>query len=111
MARHAIPKVIADHLTSLDASGLSLSAIQVGSAGWFAWLNDAATRSFAFDSPQGLLTARRESRHGTWYWYAYRSQHGHLHKAYLGKSEELTSERLHEVAARLTAERATSLQF
>jgi hypothetical protein len=97
MARHPIPQVIDDHLTPLDVTGEAMPAIMVGSAGWYAWLNDATTRSFAFHSPQGVLTARRERRHGTWYWYAYRSQHGHLSKAYLGKSEELTTERLHNV--------------
>ena len=58
--------------------------------------------------PQGTLTARREHRHSTWYWYAYRSQKGHLHKIYLGKSEELTLVRLHAAATLLPAENATS---
>jgi LuxR family transcriptional regulator, maltose regulon positive regulatory protein len=104
MARHAIPQVIDDLLTPLDAGGVSLPATPVGSAGWYRWLNDPATRSFAFHSSQGTLTARREHRHGTWYWYAYRSQHGNLHKAYLGKSEELTPARLKDVAAMLATE-------
>ncbi|MFL5653768.1 MAG: LuxR C-terminal-related transcriptional regulator, partial [Ktedonobacteraceae bacterium] len=38
----------------------------------------------------------------------YRSQSGRLHKAYLGKSEELTLPRLHEAATVLSAEGATS---
>jgi hypothetical protein len=37
-------------------------------------------------------------------WYAYRTQHGQLHKAYLGKPEELTRERLNKVAAALGAD-------
>ena len=111
MARHPIPKVIDDHLTPLDVTGVAMPAIIVGSSGWYAWLNDATTRSFAFHSPQGVLTARRERRHGTWYWYAYRSQHGHLSKAYLGKSEELTTERLHNVAATLATSTLTSLHM
>jgi LuxR family maltose regulon positive regulatory protein len=110
MARHRIPQVIDDKLILLEADG-SLPSILVGSAGWYAWLNDATTRSFAFHSPQGVLTARRERRHGTWYWYAYRSQHGHLSKAYLGKSEELTTERLHNVAAMLATSTLTSLHM
>src|SRR6266581_1285555 len=101
MARHRIPQVIDDKLILLDADS-NLPSILVGSAGWYVWLNDAATRSFAYHSVGGTLTARREQQHGHWYWYAYRSQHGDLHKAYLGKSEELTSTRLHDVAAVLT---------
>jgi LuxR family transcriptional regulator, maltose regulon positive regulatory protein len=108
MARHPIPQVIDDLLTPLDASGVSLSAVSVGSAAWYRWLNEAATRSFAFHSPQGTLTARRERRQGTWYWYAYRTQHGHLRKAYLGKSEELTLTRLNDVATMLATELVNS---
>jgi LuxR family transcriptional regulator, maltose regulon positive regulatory protein len=37
-------------------------------------------------------------------WYAYRTQGGQLHKAYLGKPEELTRDRLNEVAAALEAD-------
>src|SRR6266849_1892625 len=111
MARHPISRVIDDHLLPPDSTNSSFPAIQVGSEAWYAWLSQPATRSFAFHSPQGTLTARREHRHGTWYWYAYRSQEGHVRKVYLGKSEELTPARLHEAASSLSAERATSLQL
>ncbi len=108
MARRSIPRVIDDHLIPLDNTSQSFPAISVGSNAWYAWLNEPATRSFAFHSPEGTLTARREQRHDTWYWYAYRTQDGQLHKTYLGKSEELTPVRLHEAATLLSAERATS---
>src|SRR5215472_12924687 len=110
MAHHSIPRVIDDHLIPSDRANQSFLAIQVGSEAWYAWLNEQATHSFAFHSPQGTLTVRREHRHGTWYWYAYRSRDGHLHKTYLGKSEELTSVRLHEAATVLSAQRATHPQ-
>ena len=35
-------------------------------------------QAFAFHSPQGTLTARREHRYATVYWYAYRCREGHL---------------------------------
>src|SRR5438876_1362268 len=108
MARHAIPRVIDDRLLSPKSSNASFTPIQVGSETWYAWLNEPAPRSFAFSSPQGALTARREERHSTWYWYAYRSRGGHLYKVYLGKSEELTLERLHAATALLSADSATS---
>jgi LuxR family transcriptional regulator, maltose regulon positive regulatory protein len=108
MARHSIPRVIDDHLLSPQSANASFTPIQVGSETWYAWLNEPAPRSFAFSSPQGTLTARREERHSTWYWYAYRSRGGHLHKVYLGKSEELTLVRLHEAAALLSVQSAAS---
>ncbi len=110
MARRAIPRVIDDRLVPPASAKQSLPTIEVGSEAWYAWLTEPATRSFAFHSPQGTLTARREHIHGTWYWYAYRSQNGHLHKAYLGKSEELTLVRLHTAATMLSAEKATRPQ-
>ena len=110
MARHAIPRVINDRLIPPDRANQRSLAVAVHSEAWYAWLNEPDTRSFAFRSPQGTLTARREHRQGTWYWYAYRSQNGHLHKTYLGKSEELTLVRLHEAATLLSAEKATPPQ-
>ena len=110
MARHPIPQVIDDQLTPLDITGGSLPTIQVGSADWYAWLNEAAARSFAYHSAQGFLTARRERRKGAWYWYAYRTRNGQLHKAYLGKAEELTSIRLNHVAAMLSVETVAGTQ-
>ena len=108
MARHAIPRVIDDRLLSPTSANAGFTPIQVGSETWFAWLNEPGPRSFAFSSTQGTLTARREERHSTWYWYAYRSIVGHLRKVYLGKSEELTLERLHEAAVLLSADSATN---
>jgi len=110
MARHAIPQVIDDRLIPSESAYQSSPAIQVGSEAWYAWLREPATRSFAFHSLQGTLTARREHNHGSWYWYAYRTRKGHLYKTYLGKSEELTLVRLQEAAHLLSAERATRPQ-
>jgi LuxR family transcriptional regulator, maltose regulon positive regulatory protein len=107
MARRAISRVIDDCLIPSENAHQSFPAIQVGSEAWHAWLNEPYTRSFAFHNPQGTLTARREHIHGTWYWYAYRTRKGHLYKTYLGKSEELTLERLQEAVTLLSTERAT----
>jgi len=104
MARHRIPQVIDGHLQQIDTTDGSLPAIVVGSAAWYTWLKGEATQSFAYRSTLGSLTARRERQHGKGYWYAYRTQHGQLHKAYLGKPEELTRERLNKVAAALEAD-------
>ena len=108
MVHRSLPRVLDDQLMLPDRADQSFLAIQVGSDAWYAWLNEPATRSFAFHSPQGTLTARREHRRGTW--HAYRTREGHLHKIYLGKSEELTLVRLHAAATLLSAESATSSQ-
>jgi len=111
MARHAIPRVIDNLLVPPASARQNLPTIEVGSQAWYAWLTEPATHSFAFQSPQGTLTARREQIHSTCYWYAYRSQNGHLHKAYLGKSEELTLVRLHAAATVLSADKAARPQL
>jgi predicted ATPase/DNA-binding CsgD family transcriptional regulator len=81
-------------MPTLEGNGIS---IPLGSAAWDSWVEHA--RSFRFESPHASFTARKEQRPGGWYWYAYRRRHGTLHIAYLGKSEELSSERLRTVGA------------
>jgi hypothetical protein len=101
MAR--IPSV-ANGLLDMGALG-GTAALAVGSPAWFAWLADDAARSFAFRSAEGSYTARKEHRgRRGGYWVAYRTLGGRQHKAYLGKAEELTPERLAQAAlARLDA--------
>jgi predicted ATPase/DNA-binding CsgD family transcriptional regulator len=77
--------------------------LPVGTPEWYAWLSRA--RSFAFRSALGTFTARKEqasNKRGSGYWRAYRKRDGKLHRVYLGKSEELTLERLNAVAGTLT---------
>jgi LuxR family maltose regulon positive regulatory protein len=86
--------------TVLVGSAGPASNIAVDSPAWYAWLEQATT--FAFTSAQGSFTARKERRGRTgWYWKAYRKQAGTLHRAYLGKSADLTLDRLHAVANEL----------
>ncbi len=68
--------------------------IPVGSIFWFEWLSKA--KKFSFKYPDGAFTAQQETRRNTSYWYAYKRRNGKLHKAYLGKTEELTLERLRQ---------------
>ena len=82
--------------------GLGGPGIGVESASWAAWLTDPATRSFSFHGSDGRYTARKERRsRGGEYWVAYRKRGGKLHKAYLGKPQNVTLGRLSEVAAAL----------
>ena len=83
--------------------------LEVGTPAWYEWLNKVTT--FAYTSEQGSFTARKEqagNRRGGRYWKAYRKRQGKLYRAYLGKSEELTLERLRRVAASLPGNVETS---
>lgn len=78
--------------------------LSVGSGSWYAWLETAT--SFTFKSEAGSFTAhktRAGNGRGSWYWRAYRRQHGHLFSVYLGSSANLTLERLHEAARHLSS--------
>ena len=92
-----IPRVTNGVLEQPD--GLRLT---VGGPGWLAWLNETDVRSFAFRDAAGSFTARKERKqHGDGYWVAYRKLAGKLHRVYLGKSNELNLERLHQAAVTL----------
>lgn len=103
MARRRIAQIIANQLLPFDG-GATPAPIGLDTDPWFAWLNDAANQSFAFRSDHGNFTARREARPGGSYWYAYRTHQGKLRKIYLGRTAELTSQRLLEAARALAAE-------
>ena len=92
-------------------------AIRLESAGWWAWLESAAARSFAYplyDQQagyiRGFMTVRKEQRErGSDYWVAYRRVGGCLRKIYLGRSAELTQRQLAAIAERyLTLEAPAS---
>jgi LuxR family transcriptional regulator, maltose regulon positive regulatory protein len=97
MAR-STPQVTDDRLTSHGAA----EPIVVGSAAWFAWLEQAS--GFAFRGSAGTFTARHEARGSGMYWRAYRTINGRQRRAYLGRSADLTFERLQVVAAQLAAD-------
>lgn len=97
------PTVISDWLCVGETESGSATTIPVGSSLWFAWLADHS--AFKYENEVGHFTAKREIRAGGAYWYAYRRRDGKLTKAYLGKTEELTPERLHQVNARLAGPR------
>ena len=102
MQGHSRP-IVRNGLLSDDAT----NSIQVGSRRWHMWLSDHTT--FAFYGNAGYLTARREIRRNTAYWYGYRWRAGKLAKTYLGKSAELTLERLEQACARLAGQIPHSL--
>lgn len=92
----------------LHSGSDAASHLRVGSREWLAWLAD--NECFTFIGDTGHFSAQRETRRGIAYWYAYRRRNGHLYKAYLGKSESLTPERLAQVASQL-AGRAPAMRL
>jgi LuxR family maltose regulon positive regulatory protein len=94
MAR-TTPRVEGSTLVGGDAG-----PITIGSLAWYAWLEQATT--FAVATLDGSFTARKErSARAGGYWKAYRKRAGKLQSAYLGKSADLTLERLQTMAASL----------
>ncbi len=70
---------------------------------WLSWL-DTRT-SFSFQGRSGRLSVLKESRlRGDGYWYAYRRHDGKIVKKYLGRTSDLSIERLEEAARALNGE-------
>lgn len=90
--------------TFTDPSKFIYSSVAVDSATWFAWLKEPNVRSFHYESDAGKFTARKEERATSTneYWYAYRKVQGKLRKVYLGAMEELTGDRLEQVAQEIS---------
>src|SRR5262245_44555452 len=96
MAR-TTPRVERGTLVGGAADG---SRLAIDTPAWLAWLETATT--FAFVGEQGSFTARKErSARAGGYWKAYRKHKGTLRSAYLGKSADLTLDRLNAVALSL----------
>jgi len=86
--------------SSLVDGGDGGEPITIGTVAWYAWLDQAT--SFAVATTNGSFTARKErSTRAGGYWKAYRKRAGKLQSAYLGKSADLTLERLQAMAASL----------
>jgi hypothetical protein len=92
----SIPRVRDGSLQEQRAEDTSTDTISIGTAEWYSWLEQH--HAFTFETPSTTFTARKEQRPEGWYWYAYRRMRGKLHNFYLGKSEELTLERLNAAA-------------
>ncbi len=102
MTRALIPVVVDERLFSAGNTEDAATAF-VGSQSWYTWLEDKRHRSFSFRCRLGIFTARCERQRGGWYWYAYRKREGKTYKTYLGRSGDLSLERLNVTAAQLAA--------
>lgn len=70
-----------------------------------AWLE--THRAFAFHGHNGQINLLKERRRrgSEGYWYAYRRHRGKIHKRYIGRDEQVSSEKLEEIAALLEQEK------
>lgn len=76
---------------------------------WPTWLEEHA--SFSFQGRRGHLNLLKEARaRGTTYWYAYRSLNRHTRKQYAGRTSDLTTAHLEELAEAFPHKAKTSLQ-
>lgn len=96
MSNSAKP-IVKENTLLVDAT-----SIPVGSDLWYEWL--ATAKKFSFKSPKGCFAAQCEVRRNRSYWYAYKRKNSKLLKAYLGKAEELTLERLIQVGVSLASQ-------
>ncbi|HLI09421.1 MAG TPA: LuxR C-terminal-related transcriptional regulator [Ktedonobacteraceae bacterium] len=108
MAGSRLPLVSGDRLLLSERADEQQAAIIVGSDAWYLWLTSEEARSFTFKCSFGTFTARRERKRNGWYWYMYRKQQGRLHKAYLGRSQEISLTRLTSRAETLLGSRSNN---
>ncbi len=101
MTRSRLPLVCDNHVLESTGAKDQPASIIVGSDAWYTLLLDQQIQSFSFRHHLGAITIRRELKRHSRYWYAYHKRAGRLRKAYLGKTEELTLERLNAVAVTL----------
>jgi hypothetical protein len=66
-----------------------------------AWLESASSFRYEPTGANKPYTVRQETKKGGDYWYGYRKVAGKLHKKYIGKSSELSTAKLEEIAEAL----------
>ncbi|HEU0027692.1 MAG TPA: hypothetical protein VFQ25_11300 [Ktedonobacterales bacterium] len=99
-SRH-LPCLIHNQLIAAPGEVEPPTPIQADSAAWFEWLRHPLHASFSYQTPAATITTRRERKRNGWYWYAYCAFDSRLHKAYLGRTDNLTLGHLREATAGL----------
>lgn len=91
--------LVRDNMLLIDGQ----ASIPVNSPEWYSWLDRAS--SFRYESNGLHFSARCERfQRGGRYWRAYRRVDGKLRRSYLGRSVDLSAERLQQAAIRLASE-------
>src|SRR5581483_10109118 len=94
--KNGVPKVYHRFLHRVSLEENTSSTLLVGSNEWYQWLEHHSR--FAFVARSGTFTALKQRRAGGWYWYAYQHRNGERPTLALGKSEQLTLEKLRATA-------------
>jgi hypothetical protein len=76
---------------------------------WLNWLQEEFTTSFRYQAGPASFTAIKEIRRGRPVWYAHKRLRGTLKRFYLGKSENLTPQKLADTARKFSQWRSVSL--
>src|SRR5437762_8368653 len=92
------PRADYDYLVYKDETGID-QRIEIGTPAWFEWLEGAT--KFVFKADAGEFSARRERRRNSWFWYGYKKVSGKLRTIYIGRTSELTLQRLKQVSQKL----------
>lgn len=92
----AIPSVVQGTIETEDGKVIELDSPK-GST----WLESIGSFRFEPTGNNKPYTVRKESGKGGDYWYGYRKQKGKLHKKYIGKSSEVNTVKLEEIAEAL----------
>jgi len=87
------------NIVQSDTLLIDPSPITVGSPQWFEWLT--THKKFNFQCESGHFIAQSETRRARDYWYAYRRRDGKLDKIYLGKTGQITCERMEQACVSL----------
>ncbi len=80
--------------------GVGEEPIALGTPAWIDWVRTHTT--FTCRNATAQFAMRREGRPGGQYWYAYKRRAGKLQKRYAGRGEDLTEQRLQELARSLS---------
>ena len=67
----------------------------------FTWVESVTSFRYVSAGASKPYTVRKEAKKGGDYWYGYRKVAGKLHKKYIGKSSELSTAKLEEIAEAL----------
>jgi hypothetical protein len=92
----AIPSVIQGLIEGEDGK-----VFELDSARGAMWLESVGSFRFEPSTANKPYTVRKESGKGGDYWYGYRKMAGKLHKKYVGKSSELSTIKLEDIAEAL----------
>ena len=92
----ATPRIANGILSYHD--GVQERRVAVGDAAWWHWLAGEGSTTFRYANGGASFTARRERKHRRSYWYAYKRQGSTLRKVYLGKTDDMSLDRLDSAA-------------